>query len=68
MEDQDQEEVVVKVVKELSKSLTKSMKSSEWAMENSLLYYRGKIYVPGSDLCQKISALCHDTKLTGHPR
>ena len=43
MEDQDQEEVVVKAVKEL------------------------KIYVPGSDLCHKISALCHDSKLTGHP-
>ena len=67
MEDQDQEEVVVKAVKELKKSLTKSMKSSEWAMENSLLYYRGKIYIPGSDLRRKISALCHDTKLAGHP-
>ena len=55
MEDQDQEEVVVKAVKELKKSPTKSMKSSEWSMENGLLYYRGKIYVPGSDLHCKIS-------------
>ena len=67
MEDQDQEEVVVKAVKELKKSSTKSMESSKWSMENSLLYYRGKIYVPGSDLCCKISALCHDSKLSGHP-
>src|ERR1700761_236126 len=67
MEDQDQEEVVVKAVKELKKSLTKSVKSSEWTMENSLLHYRGKIYVPRSDLHRKISALCHDTKLAGHP-
>ena len=67
MEDQDQEEVVVKAVKELKKSLTKSVKSSKWTMENGLLYYRGKIYIPGSDLCHKISALCHDTKLAGHP-
>src|SRR6201996_8145517 len=67
MEDQDQEEVVVKAVKELKKSPTKSVKSSEWTMENGLLYYRGKIYVPGSDLRRKISALCHDTKLAGHP-
>ena len=36
-------------------------------MENDLLYYRGKIYVPGSELCRKISALCHDSKLAGHP-
>ena len=42
MEDQDQEEVVVKAVKELKKSLTKLVRSSEWSMENSLLYYRGK--------------------------
>ena len=37
-------------------------------MENGLLYYRGKIYVPGPDLRHKISALCHDSKLAGHPR
>ena len=67
MDDEDQEEVVVKAVKELKKSSAKSVKSSEWSMENGLLYYRGKIYVPGSDLCRKISALCHDTKLAGHP-
>ena len=50
MEMEDQEELVVKVVKELKKSPTKSMKYSEWSLENSLLYYRGKIYVPKSDL------------------
>ena len=57
METEDQEEVVVKAVKELKKSPAKSMKSSEWSMENSLLYYQGKIYVPKSDLCQRI---CQD--------
>ena len=67
MEDEDQEEVVVKAVKELKRSSAKSVKSSEWSMENGLLYYRGKIYIPGSDLRCKISALCHDSKLTGHP-
>ena len=50
MEDEDQEEVVVKVVKELKSSSANSVKSSEWSMENGLLYYRGKIYVPRSDL------------------
>ena len=68
MEDQDQEEVVVKAVKELKKSLAKSVRSSEWSMENGLLYYRGKIYVPGPDLCRQILTLCHDSKLAGHPR
>ena len=43
------------------------MKSSEWSLENGLLYYRGKIYVPKSDLHQRILALCHDLKLAGHP-
>ena len=51
METEDQEEVVVKAVKELKKSPPQSVKSSEWFMEISLLYYRGKIYVPRSDLC-----------------
>ena len=50
MEDEDQEEVVLKVVKELKKSSAKSVRSSEWSMENSLLYYRGKIYIPTLDL------------------
>ena len=36
-------------------------------MENSLLYYRGKVYIPGSELCCWILALCHDSKLAGHP-
>ena len=50
METEDQEEVVVKAVKELKKSPAKSMKSSKWSLENGLLYYQGKIYVPKSDL------------------
>ena len=67
MEDEDQEEVVVKAVKELKRSSAKSVKSSEWSMENGLLYYGGKIYIPGSDFRRKISTLCHDSKLAGHP-
>ena len=39
METEDQEEVVVKAVKELKKSPAKSVKSSEWSLENGLLYY-----------------------------
>ena len=67
MEMEDQEEVVVRVVKELKKSLAKTMKYSKWSMENGLLYYQGKIYVPKSDLHQRILALCHNSKLAGHP-
>ena len=67
MEAEDQEEVVVKAVKELKKSPVKSVKSSEWSTENGLLYYRGKIYVPRSNLCCRIITLCHDSKIAGHP-
>ena len=39
MEMEDQEEVVVKAVKELKKSPTKSVKFYKWSLENGLLYY-----------------------------
>ena len=67
MEAEDQEEVVVKAVKELKKSPAKSVRSLEWSMENRLLYYSGKIYVPRSELHHQILALCHDSKFSGHP-
>ena len=44
------EEVVVKAIKELMKSSTKSVKSSEWSLDNDILYHRGKIYIPNSNL------------------
>ena len=50
MDTGDQEEVVVKAVKELKQSCAKSVRTSELSMDNSLLYYRGKIYIPGPDL------------------
>ena len=68
MESEDQEEVAIMEVKELKKSPTKSVRSSEWSLENSLLYHRGKVYVPGVELHCWILALCHDFKLAGHPR
>ena len=43
---EDQEEVIITAVKELKKSPAESIRSSEWSLENSLLYYRGKVYVP----------------------
>ena len=67
MESEDQEEVVIMAVKELKKSLAKSIRSSEWSLKNGLVYYRGKIYVPGAKLHCQILALCHDSKLVGHP-
>ena len=67
-ETESHEEVIVKAIKELKKSPVKSMKSSEWSMEDGLLRYRGTIYVQNTDLCWKITALCHDSKISRHPR
>src|SRR6202161_2397273 len=67
MESEDQEEVIITALKDLKKSLTKSVRYSEWSLESGLLYYRGKIYVPGIELRRRILTLCHDSKLAGHP-
>jgi Integrase zinc binding domain len=48
------------------KSSTKSVKSAEWSLKDSILHHQGKIYVPNSDLRCCISALCHDSKIAGH--
>ena len=55
-------------VKELKRSPAKSIRSLEWSLENSLLYYRGKVYVFGTELRHQILTLCHNSKLAGHPR
>ena len=67
-ESRSKEEVVVKAIKELMKSSTRSVKSSEWSLDNGILYYRGKVYVPNSNLQHCISAFCHDSKIAGHAR
>ena len=54
-------------VKELKKSPAKSVRSLEWSLENILLYYRGEVCVPGTELHCQILTLCHDSKLAGHP-
>ena len=54
-------------VRELKKSLAKSVRTSEWSLDNGLLYYRGKIYVLGMELQHWILTLCHNSKLAGHP-
>ena len=62
------EEVVVKAIKKLMKSLTRSVKSLEWSLENGILYHREKVYFPNSDLWHRISTLCHNSEITGHAR
>ena len=36
-------------------------------LEDAHQRYRWKVYVPKTDLCQKIIALCHDSKIAGRP-
>jgi len=64
---QPNEEPVARVTQELRKSSTRSLRSAEWLERDSLLYYRGCIYIPNtSDLRRRIVSLCHDTKVAGH--
>jgi len=65
----DQEEPIAKVARELQSSANGTVHSSKWSNIDSLLHFRGKIYVPRSpDLCRQIIALCHDTQIAGHPK
>jgi len=62
-----QEESIAKAAKELRKSSTRALRSSEWSDRDGLLYFRGRIYVPPtSDLRRRVVSLCHDTKIAGH--
>ena len=64
---QPDEEPIAKVVQQLCKSATRSVRLAEWSQRDGLLYFRGRIYVPPtSDLRRCIVFLCHDTKIAGH--
>ena len=67
MEVEEQEEVVVMAVKELKKSPAKSVRSLEWSLDNGLLYYRGKVYVPRTKLRCQILTLLGDTPSCTYP-
>jgi hypothetical protein len=56
-------------VKELKATRSRTVHSAEWTSVNGVLHFRGKIYVPDLlDLRRRIAALCHDTRVAGHPR
>ena len=64
----DREEAIAKVVKELRNTHSRTIRSAEWKLEQDVLYFRGKIYVPEYlDLRRRIVSLCHDTLVAGHP-
>jgi len=65
----DQEEPVAKAARELWQASSKTVHSAEWSEDEGLLWFRGKIYISRNlDLWRRVVSLCHDTKVTGHPR
>jgi hypothetical protein len=63
-----QEDAVAVIAKELAKSSISSTRTAEWTIENGVLLFRGKIYVPNDpDLRRRIVAQHHDSKIAGHP-
>ena len=64
----DWDEAVVKAVEELRRSPTKRLRSEEWAEEQGLILFQGKVYIPKDmDLRRRIVKLCHETPVAGHP-
>ena len=64
----DHEDAVVKAVEELKQSGTKTIRSDEWALEQGLVLYRGKVYIPkDTKLQMEIIKLHHDSLVVGHP-
>ena len=62
------EGTISKVIKELKTTSSRTVRSAEWRLDQDVLYFRGKIYVPDYvDLRRRIVSLCHDTKVAGHP-
>jgi hypothetical protein len=68
LRDGGQEEVVVKVARELRKDKGRgTVKSTEWPESDGLLMLHGKIYVPNDkDLQCRIIEQHHDTRIAGH--
>jgi len=60
---------VAKTARELWQALSKIVCSAKWSEDEGLLQFRGKIYVPQNlDLWRRVVLLCHDIKVTGHPK
>jgi predicted phosphohydrolase len=67
-ESKDLDECVVKAVEELRKSGTSRIDGAEWAEEQGLILFKGKVYVPKDlDLRRAIDEAHHDSRFTGHP-
>ena len=64
----DYDESVVKAVEELRKSGSTRLDGAEWAEEQGLILFRGKVYVPkDQELRRAIVHAHHDSQIVGHP-
>ena len=67
-ESKELDESVVRAVEELRKSGTSRIDGAEWAEEQGLILFRGKVYVPKDvGLRRAIVEAHHDSQITGHP-
>jgi hypothetical protein len=68
LRDDEQEEPVAKAARELRKTKGRSsVRSAEWSEGDSLLMFRGRIYVPKDrDLRRRIVEQHHDSLIAGH--
>ena len=58
---------VVKAVEEMKSAEVKILRDEEWREENSIIYKKGKVYVPKDNILRaEIIRLHHDTPVGGH--
>jgi len=65
---QEEDEKVVKAVKELKKAGVKMLRDEEWEIKDRVVLKEGRIYVPERELRGEIIRLYHDTLVGGHRR
>jgi len=66
-ESEAREDEVVKAVEEMKKAGVRSLRGEEWKIEEGLILWNGKVYVPKDPkLRTEIIRLHHDTPVGGH--
>jgi len=63
---QEEDERVVKIVKELKRAGIKTLKNKEWEIEDGIVIKEGRIYIPEGKLRGEIIRLYYDTPVGGH--
>jgi len=63
---QEEDERVVKIVKELKRAGIKTLKNKEWEIEDGIVIKEGRIYIPEGKLRGEIIRLYYDIPVGGH--